>query len=284
MSAITKANECNNRSDICRKSWHRVSGFFQQNWPKISAFFHWFFLGGTPRLILFALMCGGAALLAVWVIIDVTNVRDKRAKRAVQKFNNLSQEDRTSQVSRVLSALLGQSGNIVNLRELTGLNQKVLEHIVSQLRSQGYLEVDGSAARYDIALTKAGKELFNQLHSGRKEERIYYMGDIFNVGNNSTVVNRSAIFDSLNSVGKDLDADSREVLQELTDLVLKSGSPVAAENLEGFLDELDKETPKKSVLNSLLNGIATALPSMLTAAELVENVRKIISLNNEEFR
>jgi len=183
------------------------------------------------------------------------------------------------QVSRVLSALLGRSGvNIGTLRDLTGFNRELLEHIVAQLRAQGYLKTAGpDFLPHDIFLTKEGKELFNQLHSERREEANFYIGDIFHVGHNSTVVNRSAIFDSLNSASKGIDRNSREVLRGLTDLVLKSGSPVAVENLEGFLDELDKENPKKSVLNSLLNGIATATPSMLMSSEMAENVRKIIA-------
>jgi hypothetical protein len=93
------------------------------------------------------------------------------------------------------------------------------------------------------------------MHAGKTEE-IYYMGDVLNVGNNSTVVNRSAIYNSLNNASSGLDVKSQIALNELTREVIRSGSQDAEENLEGFLAELREGSPRRSVLSSLLNDIA----------------------------
>ena len=103
------------------------------------------------------------------------------------------------------------------------------------------------------------------------------MGDVFNVGPNSTVVNRSYINNSLNAIGGRLDSQSRAALDEFTQWVLNSENPEAAESLEGFIGELNTDNPRKGVLNSLLNGIVAALPSLASAAALVENIRRIIA-------
>ena len=103
------------------------------------------------------------------------------------------------------------------------------------------------------------------------------MGDTFNIGPNSTVINRSSVVNSLNKVMPNFDGGSQAVLRGLTDKVLSSRNREAAELLEEFLSELNKRSPRKNILNSLLNGVVASLPSLAAATEIIENVRRIIA-------
>ena len=67
------------------------------------------------------------------------------------------------------------------------------------------------------------------------------------------------------------------MLRDLVSKVLDSGSTEAAENLDGLLSEFNRDSPRKNILNSLFNGIVVALPSLVSATDIVENIRKIIA-------
>lgn len=101
-------------------------------------------------------------------------------------------------------------------------------------------------------------------------------GDVFsNIGSGAVVVNRSSLSNAMNVVGKMADEETVNALQQVASLIERSGNSDALENFNAFNDELQQPQPRKSLLNSLWNGVLATLPSIAT---LTDATAKIASL------
>jgi hypothetical protein len=103
------------------------------------------------------------------------------------------------------------------------------------------------------------------------------MGDKFENVKNSTIINRSVLEDSFNTVKNKMDEETANVLIKISEIIEKAKNTDAAELYNSFNDELKKTEPKKSLLRTIWNGILAALPLLGTTAGIAENISKIIS-------
>ncbi len=92
------------------------------------------------------------------------------------------------------------------------------------------------------------------------------MGDVFKrIGPGATIINRSNLINAMNNAGKNSDAELADALEQVAELIEKSGNKEAADNFNAFTEELEKSSPRKSLLKSFWSGMLAALP---TIAEL----------------
>jgi hypothetical protein len=92
------------------------------------------------------------------------------------------------------------------------------------------------------------------------------MGDVFkNIGTGATIINRSNLINAMNNTNSGADPNLADALKQLADLIEKSGNSDAADNFNAFTEELQKPSPRKSLLKSFWDGMLAALP---TIAEL----------------
>lgn len=102
------------------------------------------------------------------------------------------------------------------------------------------------------------------------------VGDKFsNIGAGATIVNRSTLNNSFNTVKESYGPDMAQALQQLAELVEKSGNMDAADNFNALTEELQRPQPKKSLLKSFWSGIVEAIPNVV---QLVDLTAKITSL------
>jgi hypothetical protein len=110
-------------------------------------------------------------------------------------------------------------------------------------------------------------------YADRKVE--VYMGDVFKNISSSTIISRSTVENAFNQVQQRFGDDVANALLQVASAVASSGNKEAAENLNGFNEELQKHQPSKSVLKSLWQGLLEVLPSLAT---LGEATAKIVTL------
>ncbi|SCG77819.1 hypothetical protein [Micromonospora inositola] len=102
------------------------------------------------------------------------------------------------------------------------------------------------------------------------------LGDRFqNIGSGATIINRSLISNALNRVVTTAGNDAAEALKVVTEHVQQSGNTEAAENLEGLLEEVERDQPRRSRMSAFWDAIIKALPSV---AQLGEASAKIVEL------
>jgi hypothetical protein len=87
-----------------------------------------------------------------------------------------------------------------------------------------------------------------------------YYGDVFENIKNSTIVNSSTVFGSIDNIQKTRGSDISNILLEITNIIHQNENQEAADLFEAFTLELEKEGPKKPILKSLWEGIEKALP------------------------
>ncbi|GAB3186804.1 hypothetical protein FHX75_111310 [Micromonospora palomenae] len=101
-------------------------------------------------------------------------------------------------------------------------------------------------------------------------------GDSFShIGSGATIVNRSTLTNSLNSVKESAGEDVAAALAELADLVEKSGNADATDNFNALSAELERPEPKKSLLKSFWNGITSALGPITQLVEIGDKLSKV---------
>lgn len=105
-------------------------------------------------------------------------------------------------------------------------------------------------------------------------QNITNMGDTFNNISNSTIINRSHLENVLNK-NRD-NSDFINALNELKDIVEKSGKKESIEAFDDLNEELSRPEPKSSKLKSFWNALTSSLPSILTMTNIVENIATII--------
>ena len=102
------------------------------------------------------------------------------------------------------------------------------------------------------------------------------MGDKFENITNSTIVNRSKVENSFNSVRDKFDEETANAIVQIAEIVDSSDNQEAGELFDAFNDEINKPEPKKSLLKSFWSGLTATLPILATTAGIAEKVMKII--------
>lgn len=102
------------------------------------------------------------------------------------------------------------------------------------------------------------------------------MGDKFENISNSTIVNRSSLINALNRLDSQGDDEAVASLRELEQVVSESNNSNAADCLDSFTEELNREEPRKSVLQAMWNGILTALPYVANIAAITTGIGHLV--------
>jgi len=100
------------------------------------------------------------------------------------------------------------------------------------------------------------------------------MGDVFKDIHASTIVNKSALVNSLNKVN-DQNLDITKTLSIVVRSIHDSGNKEAGELFDQFNEELAKDKPRKSILKTCWSGIQQALPTIKSIAEATTVVGKL---------
>jgi hypothetical protein len=102
------------------------------------------------------------------------------------------------------------------------------------------------------------------------------MGDKFENIHHSTIYNRSTFKEAFNSVKTNYSEECAQALEIVKSLIEKSGNEEAGELFDSFNEEIKKETPKKSVLTSLWDGLIKIVPMITQTAGLVDKIMRLI--------
>lgn len=100
----------------------------------------------------------------------------------------------------------------------------------------------------------------------------YNMGDTFNGIYNSTIYNRSTFTDAFNSVKTKYSEDSAAALEMVRIFVEESKNQEAGDLFDSFNEELKKEKPKTSVLQSLWGGLIKIVPLITETIGLADKI------------
>lgn len=101
----------------------------------------------------------------------------------------------------------------------------------------------------------------------------------YSVGNveNSTLVIRSTVQSSFNSLPTDLDRTVTDALKRLGEHIAEKEDPEAAELYQQISEELKREQPRKSIMRSLWNGIKEAVPTVVSIVGVAEGMQQLTS-------
>ena len=160
-----------------------------------------------------------------------------------------------------------------------GTNYEVLEVLKMVVSLLDKMTGDGGAGSDpNESRSQAGKlfeslniniESLTQRSQIERGVEIFMEGDIFsNIGAGATVVNRSSLNNSLNSIKISHGDEVTEALARLSEIVEQSGNREAAENFNALTDELSQQQPRKSLVKSFWNGIRDALPAVKDILEI----------------
>lgn len=106
------------------------------------------------------------------------------------------------------------------------------------------------------------------------------MGDKFeNIRDNVTIYNRSRFKEAFNTVKSSYNEEAADALEIVRGLVERSGKKEAGELFDSFNDEIKKDKPKKSVLESLWDGLLKAVPMISQTAGLIDKIKALFHLD-----
>jgi hypothetical protein len=96
------------------------------------------------------------------------------------------------------------------------------------------------------------------------------VGDNFShIGAGAVIINRSTLTNALNRAEAGYGAETSQLIQQLVDAVETANHPEAADNLNGFLEEMAKPERSPNRLKTWLKAIAAALPDVAQVATAV---------------
>lgn len=101
------------------------------------------------------------------------------------------------------------------------------------------------------------------------------MGDSFKNIKDSTIINRSKVVNALNTIGGQIDEDTKTAIIEVANVVSESRNAAAGALFDQFNDELAKPHRDSSKLRQFWHGLTTVLPDI---AKLGGAVAKIVAL------
>lgn len=102
------------------------------------------------------------------------------------------------------------------------------------------------------------------------------MGDQFSNISQSTIINRSVVSNSGNSLDAAQITEIRKLVSEFARAVSKANAPAVAEPLKEFQKELSTERPTKSRLKDLWDKVLAAAPQIATVAEVMGKVTGLL--------
>lgn len=103
------------------------------------------------------------------------------------------------------------------------------------------------------------------------------MGDTFKNISNSSVVNRSTFFNAINALESKSDESLMELLEKIAEKVEASGNAEAGEILEQLMEELTRETPRKSLIRRSWDALTGILPDVAKIAEAGDKIGKLLT-------
>ena len=103
------------------------------------------------------------------------------------------------------------------------------------------------------------------------------MGDFIQTGPNSTVINRSLLSNSLNKVRNEVGGDVADAINAVAEEVQKSHDADAIELFDEFNRELQSDTPRKSMLRVLFDGITKAAPAINSLTDATTKIAGLFS-------
>lgn len=143
-----------------------------------------------------------------------------------------------------------------------------------KLRKGYYLCIQNEGGCYEkMKLEKYGESIIRLCKSfknSNKQEII--MGDKFENISNSTIVNRSNLENSSNQNDKEL----AQLLDEVGQLVKRSGNKDAGEVFDDFTKELLKIEPKKTRLKAFWDSLTSYLPNILSMTDVTGKIIDMI--------
>jgi hypothetical protein len=90
-----------------------------------------------------------------------------------------------------------------------------------------------------------------------------------------TIVNRSTLKQSMNTVARRTDDDTAQALKRIAELIEAQNNAEAAEIFESFNKELAKQSPARAVLKSLWEGLKAAMPVLGAATDITVKIVKL---------
>ncbi|WP_428503310.1 hypothetical protein [Roseateles sp.] len=102
------------------------------------------------------------------------------------------------------------------------------------------------------------------------------MGDTFKDISGGTIINRSIVTSSLNTVRQEKSEDLAVALEDLGKLIAGEGKPELTDLYEAFVEEASKPEPKVGMLRIVWNGIKQALPAIAAGSTIAVAIQKFL--------
>lgn len=103
------------------------------------------------------------------------------------------------------------------------------------------------------------------------------MGDKFENISNSTVINKSLLSNTLNTISSLYGNEVKKALDEISHHIENSEDKESAELLNGFNQEINNEKQNKTVLKTLWNGLVSSLPDAAKVSTAIATISKIFT-------
>lgn len=103
------------------------------------------------------------------------------------------------------------------------------------------------------------------------------MGDSFKDIKDSTIINRSKVVNAFNTIGNEIDEETKMALVELANLVTQSSNAAAGAVFNEFSDELAKPDRSKNKLSQLWDGLTSVLPDVAKLGAAVAKITAIFA-------
>ena len=210
------------------------------------------------------------------------------AEQAAEQARSLTMEERHDWERRLIEYLYPRGAlSIRQLATAVSEHDQFVLDLVQPLLRYGDLdfaveaESDEAWQQAFMALNADSAVMVITKGATRIRERINPVvnnyGDTVHAHGGSTINNRSVVVNSFNTFAVKYDEETAAALVRLEDLVRRSGNVDAQDNLDAFLEEIQRESPRRSILRSLFEGIQQAVPTVAQAGDVLLKVRELMS-------
>jgi hypothetical protein len=103
------------------------------------------------------------------------------------------------------------------------------------------------------------------------------MGDQITAGAGAVVINRAIVQNALNKVKERTGDDAARLLEQISRYVEESRNPKAVEMWEGFNKQLTDDPSKKTMLQSIWDGLVRVLPQVGSIATAAGGIAKLFA-------
>lgn len=236
--------------------------------------------------------------LDIWKLLE----RNPDIDAMLRKVTNITATIRTELQTQFESApcseqKMGMFGEVFGalMREYQNCSSAIhqVDLTVSEQRKDGVLVrriySDQEVAQSRKILRMAAEEIVRlfpideQMSAKAKTESLteifieeVVMGDKFENVHNSTIINRSAVLDALNTTQQSFGKDFAEAFSQVAAAVEESGNVAAGAVFNSFTEELRKPTPDKSILKQCWDGLTTLLPNVAAIAKASATIAGLI--------